>query len=268
MKPQPNTDVAVENGVDSIEHGSTLTQKEIDTFKKYVESRRPQDNIFDDYDFEYVDSKDEMLVQLADFVAGSINKGLTDSAEPNYKEMLKAKIMDVIEYPRPRSPYWGKASKEVYEYNDKIYNLAVKCAEDYISQHKSDDELEEKAKIILLKHLLFEVNYVNASHFISSNTLMSTIQQDTQQRISKNFLYRRVIAPLRDNGVIISSSKHGYKIPVSVDDVIQYVNQTHTVVSPMLHRIDVCRRLINTETNNDLDILSDPAYVRLKKYFE
>ena len=35
MKPQPNTDVAVENGVDSIEHGSTLTQKEIDTFKKY-----------------------------------------------------------------------------------------------------------------------------------------------------------------------------------------------------------------------------------------
>ena len=35
MKPQPNTDVAVENRVDSIEHGSTLTQKEIDTFKKY-----------------------------------------------------------------------------------------------------------------------------------------------------------------------------------------------------------------------------------------
>jgi hypothetical protein len=76
------------------------------------------------------------------------------------------------------------------------------------------------------------------------------------------------VAPLRDEGVIIASSVNGYKIPVSVDDIVTYLNQTHAIVSPMMARIGVCRRLIQQQTGNSLDILDDPAFIRYKKYFD
>lgn len=87
-------------------------------------------------------------------------------------------------------------------------------------------------------------------------------------RIRLNYLYRRIIAPLRDAGVILASSSQGYKIPVSVEDITTYINQTHTVVSPMLHRIGICRNLIKQQTNNDLDVLDDPAFLKYKNYFD
>ncbi len=83
-----------------------------------------------------------------------------------------------------------------------------------------------------------------------------------------NYLYRRIIAPLRDAGVILSSCSQGYKIPISVEDITTYINQTHTVVSPMLHRIEICRNLIKQQTSNDLDVLADPAFLKYKKYFD
>ena len=86
--------------------------------------------------------------------------------------------------------------------------------------------------------------------------------------MSRNFLYRKVIAPLRDEGVIIASSSHGYKIPISVEDIKTYLNSTHTIVSPMLHRIGICRTLIQQQTGNQLDVLEDPAFLRYKKYFD
>ena len=77
-----------------------------------------------------------------------------------------------------------------------------------------------------------------------------------------------MIAPLRDDGVIITSSPHGYKIPISVEDIKTYLNSTHTIVSPMLHRIGICRMLIQQQTGNKLDVLEDPAFSRYKKYFD
>ena len=86
--------------------------------------------------------------------------------------------------------------------------------------------------------------------------------------ISKDFLFRRVVAQVRDEGVIIASSKHGYKIPISIDDIVSYLNATHTIVAPMLHRMGICRNLIKQCTNNELDVLDDVAFMKYKKYFD
>ena len=94
------------------------------------------------------------------------------------------------------------------------------------------------------------------------------LEEYADTRIRLNYLYRRIIAPLRDAGVILASSSQGYKIPVSVEDITTYINQTHTVVSPMLHRIGICRNLIKQQTNNDLDVLDDPAFLKYKNYFD
>ena len=68
--------------------------------------------------------------------------------------------------------------------------------------------------------------------------------------------------------MILASSPDGYKIPVSKRDIQTYLLQTHNVVSPMLHRIELCRNLVKLNTDNKLDVLDHPDFVRYKKYFD
>ena len=127
---------------------------------------------------------------------------------------------------------------------------------------------EKHLQVAILQYLLFYVQNVSAQAFVSSHQLLNVLEEYADTRIRLNYLYRRIIAPLRDAGVILASSSQGYKIPVSVEDITTYINQTHTVVSPMLHRICICRNLIKQQTNNDLDVLDDPAFLKYKNYFD
>ena len=247
------------------EVGTTEFQE---SFKQYVRDNRPQYNILNEYDFDYCNSKDEILVQLADIIGGSINRSLIDDTCPNYLEMLKSKVLIEDRFPSPREPYFGTASPEDMKFDQAIYALAVKCARDYIEKYREAEALERRAQIAFLWHILFQVQNVNPFRYNPSDQILAVLREYTQEKITKNFLYRRVVAPLRDEGVIIASSVNGYKIPVSVDDIITYLNQTHAIVSPMLSRIGVCRRLIQQQTGNSLDILDDPAFLRYKKYFD
>lgn len=238
------------------------------SFRKYVVNRRPEYNLFNQYDFDYTDSKDEILVQLADFIGGTINKYLTEEKAPNYVEMLRGKIVSYEEFPNKQEPYWGKINPEECKYDKDIYSLSVKCARDYIEKNDKSDSFEIKGRIVLLKYLLFYVENVNPIRFVSSHEVISKIQEVLGHKISKTYLFRRIIAPLRDEGVILSSCNKGYKIPISTDDIITYLNQTHSTVSPMLHRIEVCRNLIKQGTVGKWDVLDNPAFLRYKRYFD
>ena len=238
------------------------------SFREYVQNNRPQMNLLNEYDFDYVDSKDELLVQLADMIGGSIGHSLNDGSAPNYLEMLKGKIIARDDFPNKTEPYWGTANPADYKYSKDVFTLAVKCASDFITKHENENTDERRAQVAFLQYLLFQVKNVSPTHYISSNQLVAVIREYLNHRITKNYLFRRVIAPLRDDGVIIASCSHGYKIPISVKDITTYLNQTHTIVSPMLNRVEVCRNLVLENTYGNFDILDDPAFIRYKKYFD
>ena len=63
------------------------------SFWQYVSNNRQLYNLLNDYNFDYVDSEDELLVQLADMVGGSISYSLFDTVASNYQEMVKGKIL-------------------------------------------------------------------------------------------------------------------------------------------------------------------------------
>ena len=106
------------------EIGTSEFQK---SFRQYVSNNRPQYNLLNDYDFDYVDSKDELLVQLADIVGGSIGHSLSDTAAPNYQEMLKWKILATEYFPNKSEPYWGMTNLEDYKYNKDIHLGSQVC---------------------------------------------------------------------------------------------------------------------------------------------
>ena len=149
-----------------------------------------------------------------------------------------------------------------------MFNLSVHRARDFIASHEHDDDFEKRLQTALLRYLLFQVHNVDAHKYISSHQLLSVLDEYADKKVRPNYLYRRVIAPLRDAGVILASCAHGYKIPISVEDITTYFNQTHMIVSPMLHRVEICRNLIKQQTNNALDVLDDPAFLKYKNYFD
>lgn len=237
-------------------------------FKKYVEKNRPEYNLFDEYEFNYTDSKDNTLVQLADIIGGTISKCYNDNAAPNYLEMLKGKIIRIEDFPKNTSPYFAATNPYQDRFNKDIYELSVRCANNYISQNENNEDYEKRMQIAFLKYLLFQVHNVDAESFVPSFQIISVLSEYANCRVKKDFLYRRIIAQLRDGGVIISSSVQGYKIPTCVEDITTYLNQTNLLISPMLHRVEICRKLIYQQTDVQLDILNNDAFAKYKKYFD
>lgn len=80
-------------------------------------------------------------------------------------------------------------------------------------------------------------------------------------------LYRKIIEPLRDKGVIIASCSKGYKIPTSLADISAYIHQTTSIVGPMLNRIDICRKFIKKGSLIEIDVFDDPSLEAYKRYF-
>lgn len=239
------------------------------SFKEYVNSKVEQLNMFNEYDFDFSDSKDEILIQIADFIGGSITHSiLNPGVGNNYLELFKGKIISQQRFPNKYKPYWGKICPEDYKYDDEIYSIAVKHALDFIEKNKNDKNIERQSQIAVLQYLLNYASMVNPTQYVYADELVQHLQALTRKKIRKDFLYRRVIAPLRDNDVILASCNHGYKIPISVEDIATYLNQTTAIVGPMLNRMGKCRDIILQGTNGALDIFDDVASIKYKRFFD
>ena len=92
-----------------------------------------------------------------------------------------------------------------------------------------------RAQVVILKRLLYEVRFGDPRAYIPTQALQETLESVGESR-DVQWLRSTVIAQLRDAGVLISSSPQGYKRPVAIADVGDFVAVTDTVVHPMLNR--------------------------------
>lgn len=245
------------------EYGSSEFQN---GYREYVRKNRPSFKMFDDYDFDYVDSKSSNIVQIADIIAGSVMQNIIDSEAPDVLKLFQSHIRDIIHFPTIFTPREEKEGTDGF-YDAQIYNLAHKCATDYIEKHKDDENEEIRLRVLFLRLLLFRAANYGENQYIYSGEIVKDLSAMSNSKIKKDFLYRRIVAKLRDDGVLIASSSHGYKIPTCTKDILTYIEQTDTIVSPMLSRIGKCRTLIKKETDGKLDILDDKQFWGYKRYF-
>ncbi len=236
-------------------------------FKEYVSKNRPQYNFFDEYDFDFIDSTSSNITQLSDMIAGSLYKGHTGQSQIKFQDILRGKIFYCEHFPI-KHPKGTIVSDDDKRFDSSIYDLAITQAETYMNKYKDDENIDKRLQIAFLKYLLFQVRNIDAFKFISSIQLKTVLSEYADRSVTRDYLYRQIIPPLRDAGIIISSCQHGYKIPVSLEDIYLYLNQTDTVIGPMLHRINICRRLIRQKTDDTLDIFNQDKYIKYKKFFD
>lgn len=245
------------------EYGTSEFQK---GYKQYIRKKRPTLNLFDDYDFDYVDSKNSNIVQIADIIAGSIMQHTIDINAPDALKLFQGCIRDIIQFPRTFTAQTKEVGDDSY-YDAQVYNLAHKCALDYIERNKGDLSEEVRLRVLFLRLLLFRAENYGESQYIYAGEIVQELSALSEAKVTRDFLYRRIVAKLRDEGVLIASSSHGYKIPTCTEDIRTYIAQTDTVVSPMLARIGKCRSLIAKGTDGKLDILDAKEFQGYKRYF-
>jgi hypothetical protein len=101
--------------------------------------------------------------------------------------------------------------------------------------------------------------------FVSTFEIKNHIDVVRIHPMSIHYFRSRVIAKLRDQGLLISSSPAGYKLPSSEKDLYEFINQSNTTITPMINRIAKCRDRIKIVTKNQLDILDKSEYSILKR---
>lgn len=245
------------------EYGASEFQS---SYRDYVRANRPQLNLLNEYDFDYVDSMHSPIVQIADVVAGSIMHHLINDDAPDVLRIFQSRIRGVVNFPSTYPSYLAGIEAEK-AFDENIYSLAEHRATQYIDSNK--DAIDEDARmcVLFLKHLLWVVRNISLDKYISSGEIIRVLSDLSNSRVRRDYLYRKIVAPLRDAGVIIASCSHGYKIPTCIEDIYLYINQTTGVVGPMLSRVEKCRQLILAQTDGSLDVLNDPALKKYKRYF-
>lgn len=244
------------------------------SFAKYVSARQDVPNLFGITDFYFENSNNDVLIQLADLVSGTIaleyDEHRKSPETPKFLKMLDKKIIRIELYPKTYQTYTVNTSALAEDYDEEIATLCLKQAYDFIAQHENADEDDIQAQIIILKYLLFRFMNNDLRGYIPTKELKSQLSNTAFADVSTQTFRTQIIGKLRDNGVIISgsSAKKGYKIPAKEAELFDFINHGTAIIMPMLERLKKCRDLVKLGTNNELDLFEKTEYASLKKYFD
>lgn len=248
--------------------GTTEYQK---GFQKYIENEVTQYDLFKETKlFEFSDSKENNLVQLSDFVVGSLAKCFDkkhfQENSSEYLALLKDKL-NVRFWPNNVSNYL-RTDNETENFDPKIAKLSLNLVKDYIIKNEKKIETDITAQIYLLKYFML-IQKVSPHYFIQTNELMDKLKNEIGLEYSVRLFRKNIIGNLRDNNIIIvSSNSGGYKLPVNKSDLTEFVNRYNSIIQPMLSRMKKCRDSILLGSMNEIDILEYPEYLNLKEIIE
>ncbi|MCL1821076.1 MAG: DUF3800 domain-containing protein [Oscillospiraceae bacterium] len=248
------------------------TDTYMESFARYVAGCQDVRDLFGEADFLFEDSKSDIIIQLADLISGTLGHQYDPSKHaedtPNYYKMLEKKIFRIEHYPKHFNSYILENSAIASEYDERIAKICFEQARTYINTHEDNEDVEVQARVATLKYLLFRFMNNDTRKYIPTWELRNLLENMEIGRISTHRFRSGIIAKLRDEGIIIASSKNGYKIPSRESELYDFINHGATVVLPMLGRLQKCREIIKMGTHNNLDLLAHDEYAALRKYFD
>lgn len=239
----------------------------IEGFQRYVQEKKGL--LFNPYEMRSAKTEECSLLQLACFITETIASGYGLTASRHYRaylNFLQDKIVTKKALPRHYSEYLREETINLENIDKKIAKWCIKAALNYLNEHEGSIILEELNRVIIVDRLLFQLQ-IDAGEYLGTSKLRELIKATFGHDYSNQQFRSNIIAPLRDAGVIIASSIKGYKIPLTVDEIHSYTNQTMQMIYPMLSRLRRCREGVLEATDHKLDIMDNPEYEKMKRFF-
>lgn len=246
-------------------HGSETF---MESFVQYVNNRHIP-SLFNQASFGFVNSASSLMVQAADFIAGTLARCYDETVlSPNRTEFVKLispKLLTLKYWPDVFSPSVVQTLPDQTHYNPALSELGVNLVQDFLHRKLTSRAPQEIDQVTCIQYLLFHFRHIDPTRYISSRELMAHIEGRRGTSPTLHYFQTRVIAPLRDAGVIIASSTKGYKIPSCEQDLYDFINHSNTIIQPLLSRIGKCRDRIRLATDGSIDILDREEYINLKQ---
>jgi hypothetical protein len=251
------------------EHGEKEFMNE---FKNYINERSVPD-LFNYSTFGFNHSNSEILLQLADLIAGTIAKGYNQTQDTehyaHFYKIIKKKIIAINLWPQNYKNYLNDyiSRNQDTVFDEVIFKQSVNLTLQYLEKNKKSEELDEKIRIDLLKFLLFNLRE-NPNEYVFTQEILDNLNAIRVNKINHHYFRSNIVSKLRDSGLLIASSNKGYKLPVCLTDLYDFVHLSSLTIHPMIQRISKCRNQILLATNNEIDILENNEYEYLKKIIE
>ncbi|WP_419887121.1 hypothetical protein ACN6MT_16580 [Neobacillus niacini] len=230
-------------------------------------------DLFNYSTFGFNSSESDILLELAEFIAETIAKGYDvkhhSNQYPSFYRLLKNKIITINLWPHNYKYYLYDChfEKTDSETDQIIIKQAVNLAYQYIEKHRKSEEEDEKVRIDLLKFLLFNLKE-NPDEYVYTEEILDNLNAIRINKIKQHYFRSNIVSKLRDQGLLIASSNKGYKLPVCLNDLYDFVNLSSLTIHPMIQRVAKCRDQILLATNHEIDILEKSEYDYLKRVIE
>ena len=243
----------------SDEHGS---KEFMESVRNYVNQK--QMSLFESQKFEFASSRDHIFIQFADIICGTWQKVLDPSIPREIREVLKEKLLInnlLLQIWPPSFDFREIIRVTDSDDNDVIRNYCLIQAVRFIQESqliKKQDPREQELvslRIDVLNFLYSQCIMLDSDSFMISKRIITYLKTIGYERIGKRKLSSGVFSFLRDHGVIVSSGNRGYKIPTSLDDIIEYVDNVDEKTIPMIKRLDTAREQIRAASKGKIDII-------------
>lgn len=245
------------------EHGGNDYMLE---FKKYV-NKHHQKTLFSGSQFDLKNSKNSNLIQIADLVAGTLgyiydeNKKSEFSSE--FKNILKPITSDLNFFPKDYNFEDFQKSNTETDFDPLIAKVSMLRINDFLEKTRGNEQ-QKIDQINFLKLLLLFQRVYYKSKFVNTKEIFRHLNQSRSTSLKEEYFRSRVVGNLRDNGVLISSCRKGYKIPTTKKDLESFIKHGNQIIKPMINRIKEVRDTIKLASGNELDILDSEEFKDLK----
>ncbi len=239
-------------------------------FKLYFERKSLKTNLFEKPEFRFENSKESLVLQMADIIAGTIAQNIEPNEgqkPPNYLKMLSEKITRLEFYPASITTFQLKEEAFRSEDDHKIATLSLYAAQIFLVNNEDTEDEDTILQILIIKYLITKFEYNKYHKYIPTAELQDVVFNATGEHITMQSFRSRIIAKLRDKNVIITCSKKGYKIPSTYSEILDYINHGVSIILPMISRLKACRNYIQLSTLNKIDIIKHVEYPGFKDLF-
>lgn len=234
-----------------------------ESFKKYIE-RELQMDLFDN-SMLIGHAKNDNLIQVADFLGGTYRKlaNVEIFDQQKINELLNANKLYVKNWPNDYSLHKINTIQQGTDL--EIAKCCIQCAEKYLGLHK--DNLEFSPTVLTIEYLLFVTQHFNPFSYTYTGEIIKWLKENGYDYTIEEFR-GKIIGNLRDNGVIISGTRKGLKIPISIDEICEYINNTSNQYLKMMYRTKKAIDTLKAMSLGEIDILAIPELSQHRKLFQ
>ena len=239
-------------------------------FKNYIRTRSIPD-LFNYSTFGFNQTQSDSLLQLANLITRILATGYertiyTDQYR-SFSKIFKSKIAAVNLLPQDYKNFLFDYQPEHSKYDEIIIKQAVNLTYKYIEKHRKSEEEDERLRLDFQKFLLFNLKE-NPDEYVYTEEILDNLNAIRDVKLNPHNFRSSMVSKLRDSGLLIASSNKGYKLPVCLNDLYDFVNLSSLTIHPMIQRISKCRDQILLATNNEIDILEQKEYDYLKRIID